>query len=99
MYVAEEWAKRFRDETRAAHQARDTAEDHLNVLRTQQKQLAEQVKKANQDKASAEAGMNNMETQAETIRGELHLCQINLETEKQMVLGLREELRQAKEAA
>ena len=99
MYVAEEWAKRFRDETRAAHQARDTAEDHLNVLRTQQKQLAEQVKKANQDKASAEAGMKNMEKQAETIRGELHLCQINMETEKQMVLSLREELRQAKEAA
>ena len=47
MYVAEEWAKRFRDETKAAHQARETAEDHLSVLRTQQKQLAEQVKKAN----------------------------------------------------
>ena len=99
MYVAEEWTKRFRDETKAAHQARDTAEDHLSVLRTQQKQLAEQVKKANQDKASAEAGRNNMEKQAETFRSELHLCQINLETEKQMVIGLREELRQAKEAA
>ena len=99
MYVAEEWAKRFRDETKAAHQARDTAEDHLSVLRTQQKQLAEQVKKANQDKASAEAGRNNMEKQAETFRSELHLCQINLETEKQMVIGLREELRRAKEAA
>ena len=99
MYVADEWAKRFRDETRAAHQARDAAEDNLSVLRTQQKQLAEQVKKANQDKASAEAGRNNIEKQAETFRSELHLCQINLETEKQMVIGLREELRQAKEAA
>ena len=68
----------------------------MSVLRTQQKQLAEQVKKANQDKASAEAGMNNMEKQAETIRGELHLCQIHLETEKQMVLSLREELRRPK---
>ena len=85
--MAEEWAKRFRDETKAAQQARDTAEDHLSVLRTQQKQLAEQVKKANQDKASAEAGRNNMEKQAETFRSELHLCQINLETEKQMVIG------------
>ena len=99
MYVVDEWAKRFRDETRAAHQARDIAEDNLSVLRTQQKQLAEQVKKANQDRASAEAGRNNIEKQAETFRRELHLCQINLETEKQMVIGLREELRQAKEAA
>ena len=99
MYVADEWAKRFRDETRAAHQARDIAEDNLSVMRTQQKQLAEQVKKANQEKASAEAGRNNIEKQAETFRSELHLCQINLETEKQMVIGLHEELRQAKEAA
>ena len=52
MYVAEEWAKRFRDETKAAHQARETAEDHLSVLRTQQKQMAEQVKQANQDKSN-----------------------------------------------
>ena len=97
--MAEEWAKHFRDETRDAHEARETAEDHLSVMRTQQKQLTEQVKKANQDKASAEAGMNTMEKQAETFRSELHLCQINLETEKQMVTNLREELRKAKEAA
>ena len=61
MYVAEEWAKRFRDETRAAQQARDTAEDHLSVVRTQQKQLAEEAKKANQERASAEAGLKTME--------------------------------------
>ena len=46
MYVAEEWAKRFRDETKVAHEARETTEDHLSVMRTQQKQMAEQVKKA-----------------------------------------------------
>ena len=40
-----------------------------------------------------------MEKQAETFRSELHLCQINLETEKQMVKNLRKELRKAKEAA
>ena len=74
MYVAEEWAKRFRDEAKAAHEARETVEDHLSVMRTQQKQLTEQVKKANQDKATAEAGMNTMEKQAETFRSELHLC-------------------------
>ena len=44
--MAEEWAKSFRDETRAAHEARETAEDHLNMLKNQQKQMAEQVKKA-----------------------------------------------------
>ena len=97
--MTEEWAKNFRDETRAAHEARETAEDHLNVLKNQQKQLAEQVKKALQDKASAEASLMTTEKQAETLRSELHLCEINLATERQMVKDLREELRKAKEAA
>ena len=67
--MAEEWAKNFRDETRAAaHEARETAEDHLNVLKNQQKQMTEQVKKALQDKASAEAGLKTTEKQAETLR-------------------------------
>ena len=99
VYVAEEWGKSFCDETRAAHKARETAEAHLNMLKDQQKQIAEQVKKALQDKASAEAGLKTTEKQAETLRSELHLCEINLATERQMVKDLREELRKAKEAA
>ena len=96
--MAEEWVKNSRDETRAAHDARETAEAHLNTLKNQQKQMADQVKKALQDKASAEAGLKTTEKQAETLRSELHLCEINLETEKQLVKELREELRQAREA-
>ena len=61
VYVAEEWVKNFRDETRVAHDARETAEAHLNVLKDQQKQMAEQVKKALQDEASAEAGLMTTE--------------------------------------
>ena len=57
------------------------------------------MKKALQDKASAEAGLKTTEKQAKTLRSELHLCEINLETEKQLVKELREELRQAREAA
>ena len=97
--MAEEWVKNSRDETRATHDARETAEAHLNVLKDQQKQMAEQVKKALQDKASAEACLMTTEKQAETLRNELHLCEINLATERQAVKELREELRKAKEAA
>ena len=39
------------------------------------------------------------EKQAETLRNELHLCEINLATERQMVKDLHEELRKAKKAA
>ena len=85
--------KNSRDETRAAHDARETAEAYLNTLKNQQKQMADQVKKALQDKASAEADLKTIEKQAETLRSELHLCEINLETKKQLVKELREELR------
>ena len=39
------------------------------------------------------------ERQAEDLRKELHYCEINLATEKQMVKDLREELHKAREAA
>ena len=91
--------KNSHDETRAAHDARETTEAHLNALKDKQSQMADQVKKALQDKASAEAGLKTTERQAESLRSELHLCEINLETEKQVVKELGEELRKAREAA
>ena len=97
--MAEEWVKNSRDETRAAHDARETAEAHLNALKDKQSQMADQVKKALQDKASAEAGLKTTEKQAETLHSELHLCEINLETERQVVKELCEELRKARETA
>ena len=96
--MAKEWVKNSREETRAAHDARETVEAHLNALKDKQSQMADQVKKALQDKANAEAGLKTTERQAESLRSELHLCEINLETEKQAVKELREELRKAREA-
>ena len=91
--------KNSREETRAAHDARETAEAHLNALKDKQAQMADQVKQALQDKASAEAGLKTTERQAESLCKELHHCEINLETKKQAVKELREELRKAREAA
>ena len=61
--------------------------------------MAEEVKQALKEKASAEAGLKTTERQAEDVCKELHYCEINLATEKQMVKDLREELDKAKEAA
>ena len=97
--MAEEWVKKSRDETRAAHDARETAEAHLGALKDKQAQMAEQVKQALKDKSSAEAGLQTTERQAENLRKELHYCQINLATKKQMVKDLHEELHKAREAA
>ena len=91
--------KNSREETRAAQDAPETAEVHLNALEDKQAQMADQVKQALQDKASAKAGLKTTERQAESLRKELHYYEINLETEKQVVKELREELRKAREAA
>ena len=97
--MAEEWVKNFREETRAAHDARETMEVHLNALKDKQAQMADQVQQALQDKASAEAGLKTTEKQAEGLRKELHYCEINLATERQTVKDLRKELSKAREAA
>ena len=61
--------------------------------------MAKEVKQALKEKASVEAGLKTTERQAEDLRKELHYCEINLATEKQMVKDLCEELDKAKEAA
>ena len=57
------------------------------------------MKDALRQKDSAEAGLKITERQVEDIHKELHYCEINLATEKQMVTELRKELRKAREAA
>ena len=99
VFVVEEWVKNSRNEMRAALDARDTVEAQLGVLKDKQAQLADQVKQALRDKDSTEAGLKTTERQAEDLCKELHYCEINLATEKQMVTDLREELRKAREAA
>ena len=61
--------------------------------------MAEQLKKAVRARDSVEAGLKKTEKQFEDIRKQLHYTEINLATEKQLVTGLREELRKAREAA
>ena len=71
----------------------------LGVLKEKQAKMAEQVKDALRQRDSAEAGLKTTEKQVEDIRKELHYCDINLATEKQMVIEFREELCKAREAA
>ena len=61
--------------------------------------MAKWVKEALRQRDSAEAGPKTTEKQVEDIRKELHYFEINLATEKQMVIELHEELRKAREAA
>ena len=97
--MVEEWVKNSRSETRVALDARDAAETQLGALKDKQAKMAEQVKDALKQKDSAEAGLKTTERQVKDIRKELHYYEINLATEKQMVIELHEEFRKAREAA
>ena len=88
--MAEEWVKNSCSETRVALDARDATEAQLGAPKDKQAQIAEQVKQALRDKDSAEAGLKTTEGQVEDLRKEVHYCEINLATKKQMVIDLRE---------
>ena len=54
---------------------------------------------ADQARLSVEASLKTTERQAEDQRQKLHLIEINLVTQRQLVIDLKVELQKAKEAA
>ena len=71
----------------------------LGALKENHAKMAEQLKEVVRARDSAEAGLKTTEKQFEDMRKQLHYTEINMETEKQLVTELREELRKAREAA
>ena len=90
VFVAEEWVKNARGETRLTQDARAKVEVQLGALKEKQAKMTEQLKDAIRAKDSAEAGLKTTKRQFKEIRKELHYSKINLPTEKQMVTELRE---------
>ena len=97
--MAEEWVKNARSKARAAMDARSETEVELGALKENHTKMAEQLKEAVRARDSVEASLKTTERQFEEIRKDLHYSKINLATEKQIVIELREELRKAREAA
>ena len=97
--MAEEWVKNARGEAKAALDARSEVEVELCALKENHVKMAEQLKEAFRVRDSAEAGLKTTEKQFEDIRKQLHYTEINMATEKQLVMELQEELRKAREAA
>ena len=91
--------KNARGEIRVALDARAEVETELGALKEKHAKMAEQLKEAIRARDSAEASLETTERQFEEVRKELHYSEINLATEKQMVIELREELCKARETA
>ena len=92
--MAEDWVKDARSEARAAFDAQSEVKVELGSLKENQSKLAEQLKEAIKARDSSEASLKTTEKQVEDLRKQLHYTEINLATEKQLVI----ELQKAKEA-
>ena len=92
IFVAEEWVRNARKEANAVDLARADVEKSLGALKQEQVKLFEKLKEADQACRSAEAGLKTVERQAEDQRQKLHLIEIDLATEKQLVIDLKVKL-------
>ena len=79
--------------------ARSKTKVELGALKENHSKMAEQLKEAVRARDNVEAGLKTTERQFEEVRKQLHYTEINMATEKQLVIELREELRKAREEA
>ena len=68
IFVAEEWAKKAREDLHSEAQSRCAAEKTASDLRQENDHLSSEVKEAKKGRASAEAGLKNATKQAEDLR-------------------------------
>ena len=92
IFVAEDWVRNAHKEANAVDLARADVEKSLGALKQEQVKLFEKLKEADQACRSAEAGLKTVERQAEDQRQKLHLIEIDLATEKQLVIDLKAKL-------
>ena len=99
VFVAEEWYHDACKQVDVEALTRADVEKSLGMAKQEQIELFEKLKVVNQAHSSAEAGLNTAERQAEDQRQKLHLIEIDLAIQKQMVIDLKVELQKAKEEA
>ena len=97
--MAEEWAKKAREDLNIKVQSCLATEKATGVLRLEKDHLNKEIKEVLKARDSVEAGLKTTTKHAEDMRQQLHQSEINLATEKQMVLDLKAELSKTKEAA
>ena len=87
--MAEEWVKNSREEVNVEVQSHLIAEKAVRALRLEKDNLNEKVKEAIKVWDNTEAGLKTTTRQAEDMRQQLHITEINLATEKKAVLDLK----------
>ena len=95
VFVAEEWVTDAQNEAKVKANLRAKANKALGTAEQKNKELASKLVAEEKARLSAEAGLKNAKDQ----RKKLHLTEIELATQRQLVLDLKAELQKAKEAA
>ena len=99
IFVAEDWVRDSRNKVRDETQSRIAAEKSLSAVRQEKQELAKKLVTKERDRRSAEAGLKSAQDQAEDQRKKLYTTELELATQRQLVLELKAELGRAKEAA
>ena len=97
--MAKEWYRDTRKQVDAEALTRADVEKSLGVARQEQIEMSKKLKVVDQAHSSVEAGLKTTERQAKDQRQKLHLTEIDLATQKQLVIDLKVELQKAKEEA
>ena len=98
VFVAKEYVRDARKEAEAEALSRSDVEKLLGALKQEQVEMFEKLKAVDQARLSAKAGLKTIERQAKDQCQKQHLTEIDLATQRQLVLDLKVELQKAKEA-
>ena len=91
-FVVEEWVRDTCNEARAEAHSRAEVEKSLRALKQEQTKLANKLTTLKRACLGAETFLNNAETQAKDQCKQLHMTEIELATQRQLVLELKAEL-------
>ena len=97
--MVEEWIRNAYNKFEAESHSRLEVKKALGAMKEEKTQLAKKLKTLEHERSSAKAGLKIVEAQVEDQRKLLYTTELNLATEKAMVLSLKAELQKAKDEA
>ena len=98
VYVAKDWVRNAHNKFGVEAQSQCEIEKTLDTANHEKTLLAKKLKAVESVRQSVDVGLKIAEAQAEDQRKQLYTTQINLATEKAVVLDLKAELQKAHEA-
>ena len=99
VFVAEECVKDAQNKARVEANLCIETNKALGAMKQENQELATKLTFEEKVQRSAEAGLKNVQDQAEDQRKKLYLTEIELATQKQLVLNLKADLKKAKAIA